>query len=131
MSYHACVDVNPSCNNFTKEHIIKPHYSNASPCHFHACVDVNPSCNDFTKEHSTEPKRCSESCVCFVNPSCNYFTKEQSIEPLDSNASSCHVISCRDLKSAQNDIPKCFSVFENLRLRSINYFTKCRASSPI
>ncbi len=33
MSSHARVEVNPSCNNFTTEQSIKPHYSNASPCH--------------------------------------------------------------------------------------------------
>ncbi len=30
MSSHACVDVNPSCKDFTKEQSIKPHYSNQS-----------------------------------------------------------------------------------------------------
>jgi hypothetical protein len=53
MSSHACVSVNQSCNDFTKEQRIKPDIA--------------------THRHVI-------SCVCFVDPSCNYVTKEQNME---------------------------------------------------
>jgi hypothetical protein len=54
---HACVLVNQSGKDFTKEPSIKPERAPHRECNHHACVLVNPSGKDFTKEPSIKPER--------------------------------------------------------------------------
>jgi hypothetical protein len=102
MSSHACVEVNPSCNHFTKEQRLKPFDSNArarNPRVYFVLAGAKPR---FVTKKGPQKSGipCSEQRIAMsshacveVNPSCNFLQKKIASNP--TIATHRHVISCR------------------------------------